>query len=94
LSVMVTTTFRHAVLAFDQLVGEASRPLVALWGAALRQRCDRYVKQPRLNLLLEHNHSPECVEAVCSEVSFGSCRCYVLGTHDILNSMNNIRRRR
>ena len=30
-----------------------------LWGAALRQRCDRYVQRPRLNLLLEHDHSPE-----------------------------------
>src|SRR5215218_9602213 len=32
-----------------------------LWGAALRQRCDRNVQRPRLNLLLEHDHSPECV---------------------------------
>jgi heme-degrading monooxygenase HmoA len=31
---------------------------------------------------------------VCSEVSFGSCRCYVLGTHDMLESTNNTRRRR
>ena len=30
-----------------------------LWGSALRQRCDRNVQRPRLNLLLEHDHSPE-----------------------------------
>jgi hypothetical protein len=34
-------------------------PPPTLWGAALRQRCDRNVQRPRLNLLLEHDHSPE-----------------------------------
>jgi hypothetical protein len=37
-----------------------------LWGAALRQRCDRNVQRPRLNLLLEHDHSPECVARALS----------------------------
>jgi hypothetical protein len=51
-----------------------------LWGAALRQRYDRYVQwPPQLNLLLEHDHSSECMARALPSDPYG-LRKAVLGT--------------
>jgi len=59
-----------------------------LWGAALRQRCDRNVQRPRLNLLLEHDHSPECVARALSPLPVCRSPRSSLGTlHSALSQL-------
>src|ERR671921_2172026 len=58
-----SSAYLPSILASNAVSVRGLRGLATptLWGAALRQRCDRNVQRPRLNLLLEHDHSPECV---------------------------------
>ena len=58
-----SSAYLPSILASNAMSVRGLRGLATptLWGAALRQRCDRNVQRPRLNLLLEHDHSPECV---------------------------------
>ena len=58
-----SSAYLPSILASNAVSVRGLRGLATptLWGAALRQRCDRNVQRPRLNLLLEHEHPPECV---------------------------------
>jgi hypothetical protein len=63
-----SSAYLPSILASNAVSVRGLRGLATptLWGAALRQRCDRNVQRPRLNLLLEHDHSPECVARALS----------------------------
>ena len=49
----------------------------------MRQRCDRNVQRPRLNLLLEHDHSPECAARALYPTPYTPRLGAVLGTSDL-----------
>jgi hypothetical protein len=58
-----SSAYLPSILASNAVSVRGLRGLATptLWGAALRQRCDRNVQRPRSDWLLEHDHSPECV---------------------------------
>jgi hypothetical protein len=62
-----SSAYLPSILASNAVSVRGLRGLATptLWGAALRQRCDRNVqRRPWQNLLLEHDHPPECVARV------------------------------
>jgi hypothetical protein len=67
-----SSAYLPSILASNAVSVRGLRGLATptLWGAALRQRCDRNVQRPRLNLLLEHDHSPECVARALLQFRF------------------------
>src|ERR671912_1283208 len=85
-----SSAYLPSILASNAVSVRGLRGLATptLWGAALRQRCDRNVQRPRLNLLLEHDHSPECVARALSPLPVCRSPRSSLGTlHSALSQL-------
>src|ERR687890_902658 len=85
-----SSAYLPSILASNPVSVRGLRGLATptLWGAALRQRCDRNVQRPRLNLLLEHDHSPECVARALSPLPVCRSPRSSLGTlHSALSQL-------